>query len=87
MERVENITGNKENTCYIQGAHQTRFHSVPNILVKCTGTVFGRSGHKTNLSGSVYELNANRLRWVRTGTVLQNFEPAQNFLMSIPSYN
>ena len=29
----------------------------------------------------------DRLEWIKTGRVLQNFEPAQNFLPSIPSYN
>ena len=32
---------------------------------------------------SVYELNGR----IRMGRVLQNFEPAQNVLLSIPSYN
>ena len=59
------------------------FFPIPKIFVKQTCTVFGQNGRINNLLLSVYELKG----WFRTGRVLQNFEPAQDFLPSIPSYN
>ena len=69
----------------IPPSHRTRSHYVPKIVAKHTRTVFELSGRtcSSNILQSVYEL----LGRARTGRVLQNFEPAQIFLPSIPSCN
>ena len=67
----------------IPPSHRTRSHCIPKIVAKRTQTVFELSGRSSNLLQSVYEL----LGQARTGRVLQNFEPAQNFLPSILSCN
>ena len=69
--------------CLMLPSHQTSSHYVLENVAERAQTVCERSGRSSNVLRSFYELHGR----AQTGRVLQNFEPAQNFLAAIPFCN